>query len=110
MLAVRRRGGDVGECRVRVAVEGQVADADDAHDLAVLDHRQPPHRLLSHDLYRAPHRIVGGNGGQVVARDVADAGGTRVATFRDHPHDEVAIGQDPGQVAVVVGHHHVADI
>src|SRR4051794_19040842 len=51
-LVVARLGGDVGEGRVGIALDGEVADRNDADGTAVLDDRDAPDVLLAHDADR----------------------------------------------------------
>ena len=64
---------------MRVAVERQVADRDDADRLAVLTDRKSPDAVLAHQLDRPGDRVVRPHGDQMVAGDLADGGLYRVA-------------------------------
>jgi hypothetical protein len=46
-------------------------------------------------------RLPGAHADDVRGRDVADARGVRIHVLGDGPHDDVAIGQDPDQAAVL---------
>src|SRR5688572_14160411 len=43
---------DPAEDRVRIAILGEIAQADDPHRLAAVDHRDPPDRVLPHEVHR----------------------------------------------------------
>src|SRR6266545_4369475 len=65
---VSRSRADVCQHGPGILFDGEVADGDDADRPAVLADRQPPHRMLAHQLDRA---VTGSSGATVTMRPLA---------------------------------------
>src|SRR4051794_19402780 len=97
---VRAAGTDLGERGVRVALDGDVADGDDADGLGVLADGHAPDVVLAHDLDRLVERAVRRQRPRVARRDLADLR-VGVAAVGDGAHDDVAVGDDAGELVVL---------
>src|SRR5688572_19345006 len=93
-LLVRRGGADVGQRRLAISLLREIAERNDTDRLAVVDDRQAPQRLLTHDLHRVSDPTVGRECGDVFACDLAELHLLWVLSFGEGSHDDVAIRDD----------------
>ena len=80
---------------------GQVPQGDHAHHSAVLQHRQPAHLSGGHEPGGLPCVVVGGDHCAVAAHDVLDGGLGRVLLRRHAAQDDIPVGDDAAQAAVL---------
>jgi hypothetical protein len=101
------RLSDAARRRVLQHERRQVADRDDAHEIVALDHGQMAEAAVEHQDDRVLGRVVGADRLRMGRHAVGDA---RVVaeTTRDGAQD-VALGQDPGQPAMIQ-HEDRADV
>jgi len=91
-------------------VRGQVALADDADNLAAVDHREAAHFLVLHRSQRLVDRVVGADGDDLgLISDVAGLGLLRILAFGDDLHGDVAVC-DHSHQPIVIAHRHRAGI
>src|SRR5690606_20372704 len=98
---VGRCGADLAECGLGVALLGEVAEAHESDQLAVVDDGQAADGPLTHDLHRLCDGVVRTEGHEVVAAYLLHRSGSGVGTVGDRAHDDVAVGDDATQVAVL---------
>src|ERR1700761_1083027 len=100
-------GADVGQGGILALADRQVTDAHDADDTAVVQHRQPPYRVVLHDLGGVDGLVVARHRDQVRADHPAHRR-VRGRRLGDGPDHEVTVGDQPAQL-VPVHHQHRAD-
>src|SRR6266508_6009238 len=71
-----------------------VADADDAGKLAVLDHRQMPDALHRHEPHRLLHACLRGAGKRMSSHEFGDRLVEHLGAVVDEPIDDIAFGND----------------
>src|SRR2546429_3235621 len=90
-------------------LEGEdVADRDAPGEPSVIHHREVADALRGHHGGTFVDRRVRGAGGDRRRHDLRDLGGCRIAPWRDHATQDVALGGDADQPAAL-GHHEPPD-
>src|SRR6185437_2398997 len=85
---------------------GHVAKADHAdRGVAAVEHRDAPHLGGLHRVQRAADLVTGAAGDDVARHQLAHRGPRRVLALGDGADDNVAVGDDPDEVAVVHDGH-----
>ena len=100
VLAPERLGGEVLELGIHRA-----ARRDDAHRLAVLDHRHVPEALFVHHGERGAERHVRAGGVRIRGHHGGDGGRRRIEPRGDDPEHDVALGENADQRFAVDDHH-----
>src|SRR5690606_11754800 len=103
------RPSDARQGGVRAVGGGEVAQADHAHGAAAaFDDGEAAHGVLPHEVGRVLGGVVGAERHQGrTGADGADGRLVRIAALGHGPQHDVAVGEDPEEVAVV-GHQDVA--
>jgi len=108
-MCIGGRGTDLAQGRFAVACDGNIAHGDDTKHLSLLHDRKATDRLFSKEAHGIADARRRENRRELATADLAnrDVGG--VTSLRQHPHHNVAVGQDTVQL-VILQDHHVADI
>src|SRR3954451_396984 len=101
---VRRLRCDVGERRVGVALDGEVAERDDAGRPLVLDDEDAADVLLAHEPDRVVDGLIDGQRRRPHRGGLADARRVGVEPLRDDAHGDVTVGDDAGDLTVLDDH------
>src|SRR5947209_1566165 len=92
LSVVRWGGADIGECRVVVALNGEIADRHHPDGTAAVDDREAADCLVTHHLDGLFDAVLRGHRRNVAAADLADGHAVRVLAVGDHPNGDVAVG------------------
>src|SRR5829696_7105249 len=106
---VGRLGAQVGQRAVGVPLDREVADRHDARRAAVLEDRDAPDVLVADEADGVLDGLVDGERGRVGGADLGDLRARRVLAGRHRADGDVAVGDDPGDPALV-GDQHGADV
>ena len=87
-----------------------VADADDAHQAAVVDHRDVADAALGHELHELVDRRPQTAGGQLGAHEIADGAFESAGAIGGERSHNIALGDDARHIVPPVGHHQGPDV
>src|SRR5713101_5565082 len=109
-LRIGRRSADVPQRGLSVSRYRDIAEGDDAHDLAILLHDgQATDGLFADESHGVTDAGRGRNGRELAAADLSQRHRGGIAPLREHADHDVTIGHDAAQV-VVLEDDHVSDV